>query len=252
MSEPFDSSRQKFARAEEHFIDLQKKINEFIWSYPYERVIEPHPDDPKKLVHKFRLNKPLPPAIANIAADLAGNLRNALDNAAYDIAIASGLTNPKFTSFPFAGSVEQMANSLGRSKDLPKEIQSLFCGFQPYLGGDDLLWALNEICVADKHKMVIPIGAGAFRTAASVHVTGWFSMPDPHVWNRAKNEMEVVTILEGSTFEYDFDFRTFVAFNEIGVIDGKPVFSVLHEIGSKVHRILIGMEAEARRLKIIK
>jgi hypothetical protein len=145
-----------------------------------------------------------------------------------------------------------MVSSIGRAKDLPPQIQSLFCGFQPYLGGDDLLWALNEICVADKHKMVIPVGAGVLRTSASVHVTGWFSMPDPHVWNRAKNEMEVVTILEGSTFEYNFDFRMFIAFNEIQIVDGKPVVSVLHEIGGKVKSILMAMEAESRRLKIVK
>jgi hypothetical protein len=77
-------------------------------------------------------------------------------------------------------------------------------------------------------------------------------MPDPHVWNRAKNEMEVVTILEGSTFEYNFDFQVFVAFNDIQVIDGKPIIRVLHEIASKVKSILMGMEAESYRLKIIK
>jgi len=46
-----------------------------------------------------------------------------------------------------------MSNSLGRAKDLPKEIHSLFCGFQPYRGGDDVLWALNEVCVADNTKL---------------------------------------------------------------------------------------------------
>ena len=252
IPDPLESSRRKVTRAEEHFGDLQRKVNEFGWSNPYARVVEPHPDKANHVVHKIKVTKEIPAPVAEIVADVAQNLRNALDNAAYAVAVAAGNPNPKNCSFPFAKSAADMVSSIGRAKDLPLQIQSLFCGFQPYLGGNELLWALNEICITDKHMMLIPIGNGVFRASANVSGTGYFSMPDPHVWNRAKNEMEIITLGPGAEYKCDFDFRLFVAFNEIQIVDGQPVPGVLERIGCMVNRILLGMEAEARRLGYFK
>jgi hypothetical protein len=248
LAHPFESSRRKIARAEEHFTDLQQRIVEFTRLNPYERVIEPHPERPDHVVHKIKLTQALPQSLADITGDIVQNLRNALDNAGYAVAVACGCKDPKYSAFPFAGSVAQMANALGRSKDLPQPIQSLFVGFQPYLGGDDFLWALNEMCVADKHKMLIPIGTGILRSGASVCGTGFFSMPNPHVWDRSRNEMPLITLGPGAEFEYQFDFHLFVAISNIKIVDGKPVVNVIQRIGSKVERILAAIEMESRRL----
>lgn len=160
MNDPLSSSRQKLARAEKHFADLQREILEFSQQNPYEQVAEPHSDKQGFTVEKVRMTKEIPATIADLTADIAISLRSALDNAGYAIAVAAGVNNPRHCAFPFAGSAAQMANALGRSKDIPERIQSLFCGFQPYKGGNDLLWALNEVADTDKHKMVIPIGQG--------------------------------------------------------------------------------------------
>jgi hypothetical protein len=252
MSDHFESSRRKVGRAKEHFLNLHREIEKFTLVNPYERVIEPHPDNPDHMIHKIKMTKEIPASIPDITADVVNNLRNALDNAGYAVAVASGVPDPKFSAFPFAGSVAQMANSLGRSKDVPKEIQSLFCGFQPYLGGDDILWALNEICNGDKHKMVIPIGTAMIRVAAGVEAVGYFSMPNDHVWNRAKNEMELLTLGVNTKFKYNFHFSFSVAFNNIQIVDGDPVLRVLDELCGRVERILACIEAESRRLRIIK
>ena len=224
---------------------------DFIQENPYEYVVEPHPEKPDHEVYKLKLTKAIPDSIGDITGDMAQNLRQSLDHAAYAVAVASGKTDPKFTAFPFAGSVGQMANALGRSKDVPPQIQSLFCGFLPYPGGNDLLWALNEIAVGDKHKIAVPIGQGAFRAGAAVRGTGFFRMPDPHVWDRTKNEMEVITLGPGAEFNYNFDFRLFVAFNEVKLVDGQPILTIMQKIGQIVDRVLTAIEAEARRLKIV-
>ncbi|MGD0790545.1 MAG: hypothetical protein ABR920_02135 [Terriglobales bacterium] len=253
MADPFESSHRKIARAKEHFLNLHREIEKFTLINPYERVIEPHPNKPDHVVHKIKMTKEIPASIADTTADLVQNLRNALDNAAYAVAVATGKTAAKNAAFPFARSVTEMANSLGRSKDLPKEIQSLFCGFQPYLGGDDILWALNEICNGDKHKMVIPVGTAIVRLGASVQGTGgYFRMPDPHVWDRTKNEMVLITFGPKTEFKYDFNFGFFVVFNDIQIVDGKPILGVLDELCGKVERIVMCIEAESRRLRFIK
>ena len=232
-------------------MDLGRKIGEFTRLDPYERVIEPDPNTPEHCIYKIKLTKPIPDGIADIVGDLAHNLRSALDNAGYAVAVASGVADPKFSAFPFAGSVNQMVNALGRAKDVPHQIQSLFCGFQPYLRGDDLLWALNEICNGDKHKMLTPIGVGTFRTRGFLQGTGFVSMPSSHVWNRDKNEMEVFTARTDAKLDYNFDFSLFIAFNDIQIVEGEPVLRVLETLFHKVERILLGIEAECRRLKII-
>ena len=53
MSDPLESSRRKFARAEEHFDSLQREVSAFEYSNPYERVVEAHPDKPDHVLHKI-------------------------------------------------------------------------------------------------------------------------------------------------------------------------------------------------------
>jgi hypothetical protein len=100
--------------------------------------------------------------------------------------------------------------------------------------------------------MVIPIGTGMVRAAAGIEVRGFFSMPEPHVWNRTENEMELVTLGADAKFNYNFHFRFSVAFNDIQVVDGQPVLGVLDELCGKVESIFLCIEAECRRLGIIK
>ena len=252
MSDPFASSLSKIARAKEHFTEFERCIDEFHNLHPYEQVAENDPNQAGFVIHKMKLTKPLPDAVGNVLGDLVGNLREALDTAAYAIAVASGKTDPKFTAFPFAGSIGQMAQSLGRSKDLPKEIHSLFCGFQPYLGGDDLLWLLNEICNSNKHKVVTPVGVGLMRQEASVRTVGYFSMPNPHVWDSEKNEMEIITLGPDTKFNYNFNFDIFVAFGDIKLVAGQPVLPVIDNLFGKIERILMAMAAESKRLGIVK
>ena len=77
-------------------------------------------------------------------------------------------------------------------------------------------------------------------------------MPDPHIWNSAKNEMILLTLGPGAEYNYEFSFYIFVAFSEIKIVGGKEVFGLLYSLGCKVHSILMAIEAEARRIGLIK
>jgi hypothetical protein len=252
MSDPFADAKSKLAWANKRFADLQREVRNFGQLYPYKEIVEPHPDKPGHQVRKIRLIQALPPDIAHITAEIVNSLRSTLDVAGYAIALACGKSNPKSTAFPFAGSVDGMALTLGgRCKDIPPQIQSLFFGFQPYAGGDDLLWALNEICNTEKHKIVIPIGTGAYPMAEYAHGTGFMQIPSPHVWNSEKNEMELITLGPGAQFDYEFDFTLFVAFGQIKIVGHSELIDTLRKIGHKVDTILVAIEAESRRLGFI-
>ena len=249
MTNPFGDAKSKLAWAEKRFTDLQPEVNNFGNLNSYEEVIEPHPDKPDHQVHKIRLTQLLPRDIAHITEEVVNSLRSALDAASYAVALASGKSSPKYSAFPFAGSVTGMAQSLGGwCKDIPAPIQSLFFGFQPYAGGDDLLWSLNEICNTQKHKIVVPVGTGAYPMGARARGTGFFEMPTPHVWEGEKNEMKLITLGPGAQFDYEFNFRLFVAFGEIKVVGGSELLGTLYKIGHKVETILTAIEAESRRI----
>ena len=95
--------------------------------------------------------------------------------------------------------------------------------------------------------MLTPMATAALRH--HVRVEGeFFRMPLKHVWDRAKQEMELITIGPDATGKHDFTFTLFIAFNEIPIVDGQPVDRVLNELARVVERILLALEAETRRL----
>ncbi len=253
MVDPFDSSHRKMDRAEKHFSNLQGKVSAFVQSNPYHRVVEPDTNKPDHEVHKIKPSRELSGELNDIADDFGefvSNLRSALDNAGFAIASATGKPDAKNSYFSFSGSLKDW--NTGRCADLPREIQSLFFGFQPYFGGDDLLCAINAACNTDKHRSVVPAFTILAREYVSVRGTRFFEMPLEHSWDRAKNEMVVMTLGPGSPddVKYDFQFTAFVSLDKIPAITGEPILAIAHAMSSKVESILMAIEAECRRLKI--
>lgn len=249
VPKPFEASYNKVQWADGRMMDLLWEIQAFTQSIPYTEATEPDPEEPDHTVYKIKLTHDIPSSTVNLAGDIIHNLRSALDNAVFDIALATGKTDPRYAAFPFANTIDEMTNSLGRCKDVPTPIHSLFCGFQPYENGNDYLWALNKLSNTDKHRVLQPFGTGVFRGFASVRSTGgYFKMPDPHRWDSAKNEMEVITFGPGTKYEYQFDFQLYVAFADVAGLAGGNAISKLTNIGTTVYRTLRAMEAECRRL----
>ena len=257
MPDPFDSSRRKLDRAKKHLLDLQGKVSTFIQSDPYHRVVEPHVDKADHEIYKIKPTRELSREFDDMGDDFgefAQNIRNALDNAGYAIAVAVGKPEAKNCAFPFAGSLDKTVSAIGRCADLPREIRSLFFGFQPYFGGDDLLCAVNEACNTDKHCTVIPAFTLFVSERVAIRGTRFFEMPLEHTWDGTKNEMVLMTLGPGAPddVKYDFQFSVFVTLNEIDAVKGQPILATAHAMGCKIESILMAIEAETRRLGIIK
>lgn len=251
MIAPFETSRRKIAWAEKRLEELYWEIESFRQRDPYKRVIGPDPDNSGNVVHKMVLTQEIPESTLDLAAEIVNSLRTALDNAIFDVALATGVTDPRNAAFPFAGTIQDMPNALGRCKDVPPPIHSLCCGLQPYQEGNEALWALNKLSNTDKHRILRPFGTGVIRTGASVKGTGYFSMPDPHKWDSAKNEMEIIRLGPDTTFDYQFDFAAFVAFDDVTGLAGKNVPQTLAIIGTSTQCAVNAIEAECRRLNYI-
>ena len=135
MAHPFEAAHRKVARAKEHISNLKGETFAFFQAHPYIRVTETDPEDPRREIHKLQFTKGLPDLFYALTSDALHNLRDSLDNAGFALAMAAGNTHPLHAAFPFGGSAAEFENSLGRSKDIPKEFHSLFRSYGPYKGG---------------------------------------------------------------------------------------------------------------------
>jgi len=245
-ADPFHSSKRSIERANYHLNDLKRQSTEFFKTEPYETLVECEPDTGEH-TYKVKLVKPMPPSLETIAADAVNNLRSALDQACY----AFRTTKGRYTYFPFSDSATNFEPTLkGRCKTFPQEIIDLIRRLKPYKGGDDLLWALNELCNTNKHGVLAPIAVCTslvnFRNI-EIKETGGFQLFAPR-WDRTKNEMVFFRCVEGSTVEANIDFATHIVICDVLIVDGQPIEAVLHALINKVHGIVMAIEAEARRI----
>jgi hypothetical protein len=253
MPDPFDSAKRKLAWGRKRITELERETEEFFKETPCEAFAEPHPDIPEYTVHKIRLARRLPEDIPMIAGDAVDNLRAALDHAVYATAFASGRAKIANAFFPFAGSAARFESQLkGRCADVPIEIWPCLRAFKPYKGGNNLLVALNQACNSNKHALIVGFAMIVDNVSAKMRATGGFvSIPTVHIWNRAKNEMELFTEGPGVQRNGEFDFRSLVALSEVPGCDSEQAFRVLDAFSVEVERVINALEAESRRLGFI-
>jgi hypothetical protein len=201
MADLFESSRRKIARAKAHLADFDRQMHVFLRENPYRYVTYPDPQHPEHVIHKLRFEKGIPDSLIDLTDESIHHLRSCLDVAVYSLVAATGKVRPKSTAFPFAGSVGDFENNMkGRCKDVPEEIYPLFRAFKPYKGGDDVLWALNEVCVREKHTL---LGMALGSHLGGVTLTGGVvRMHLAPPWDRLKNEIGIGTFVRGTDLHY--------------------------------------------------
>ena len=255
MSDPFESSRRKIAWAKKNLANLNRRIDKFLSQKNlYTVFTEPDTHNPQHMVHKMRLVKQIPDGLSELTGNIIDDLRSALDHALFGIArIGKSATGPLNAYFPFAGDVSHFENNLrGRCKDIPVELWPLLRSYEPYKGGSELLFALNEVCGANKHGLLLPIGTATVTAETVIEGTGFWSMPAAPIWDWAKQEMELFTTGPQPKLRANIRVGFYIAFSEIDSVAGKPAIPVLDDFVRMVQTILSEIEAECRRLGIIK
>src|ERR1700720_3862881 len=137
MADPLHDSRYSVEHAKRRIRELEGEITVFNKTNPCARVLERDPNT-TEYVHKINLVKPLPVALSGIAFDVVTNLRSALDQAGFAIAVAAGKKG-KDAHFPFGDALAEVQSRAGRrSKDIPKKIFDVMVSAKPHKGGNDL------------------------------------------------------------------------------------------------------------------
>lgn len=249
MSDIFYSSKYSIARAKHHISDLKRQVTEFIKSEPG-AVFGEIDENTSEQVFKLKFIKPLPYHLPGIVADAVNNLRSALDQSIYAIAVTIGVAG-WWNLFPFSSDAAHFpSRAKGCCKGFPQEIIDLIGTFKPYKGGDDRIYTLNTLSNANKHATISLISTavttmqvkGSLAHSASI-------LGSSFDWT--KNEMEILREPIGVTSNVEFEISYFVTIRNVEFVNNVPVSRFFDNLASIVEGIVMALEAECRRIGLI-
>lgn len=249
--EGFWDSRLRLQWAKEGLADFERCAKIYFARTPREFIIEPDPDGVHER-HKLKFCRPLPVALTKHTVHVIEDLRAALDLAACDVARAKGLPVDK-VHFPFCKSSTDFKSRINSAcKDFPKEITGLFASYEPYAGGSDLLFAINELCNASKHAIITPV-ASIVGTSFPYIETSAATRPIRIIegYNSEENEITYAITERGLRWKYRAQFSFRICFGKVGKIEGRDVRDNIEGMIGTVATIVDEIEAELRRLGLM-
>jgi hypothetical protein len=150
--------RLKIDRAKKHFADLDAAIRAFESRKPYGFVMEIDPHFGYE-IYRFSEREAIPNEWAAIAGDCIHNLRSALDHLAVALVLHNSGTPTNYTAFPIGNDPADFESRVAsRLAGANAEAIKLVRSFKPHGGGDNPIFALHQLDIADKHELLIPLG----------------------------------------------------------------------------------------------
>jgi hypothetical protein len=254
----------KIERAKAQVSDVESRIQLWAQSNPYSVVSKINPHDPREEVWSF-IPKPIGFDLPVVIGEILHNIRSPLDQMLSAVAEMKRGTSDG-VAFPFGKTANIFEHSLAKQKKLlPAEAIDVIRALKPYKGGDDLLWAINELNRGDKHRpKLIPVltnsswqlGFMGVEKGGEVYIMGdrrsghlsvnqadgkpYVSAKNRHPY--AEGEVEFVTCAPGTKFHTDMKPLCQIAFGKIEVLKTEPVVKVLHQMRDLVESILLTFE----------
>lgn len=247
----FADSRLRIQWAKESLADFERCARIYFRRISYELVAEPDSDAIHEH-HKLRLGKPFPLTLTKYTVHVVEDLRAALDLAACDVARIANLSVDG-VHFPFCQSATDFKSRINSAcKGFPKGITDLFASYEPYTGGSELLFAINELCNRSKHKIIVPV-ASTVGTSLPYIETSSMTRPIRIMEGFASDEDEITFAIteRGLQWKYHAKFSFGICFGKVGAIEGRDVRDNLDGMIRAVATIVDEIEAESRRLGLL-
>lgn len=251
MADPFKSPKQLISHASDEIEAARGIVGQFINAQKYTPKV--HTDlITGEQIYRIKVQGPsLPDKLSNIVKDAAGNLRDALDHAVYSGALVISGGTPTDTGFPFAKDAAGVIGELAgkRLAGNPVALRPVLAGFKPYEGGNDILWALNQIRNPNTHRFIVPVGAahgmGSLFIGHAVFTSGTRIYSK---WDPTTKEIEYMRLGRGSTANYQVDPAIAVVFEGINAMVGKPLIPSLDAMVAEVDNVVRAIEVAAAKI----
>jgi hypothetical protein len=240
----------KVERAKEHVRDLETLVQGFLQSNPYEIVVQDEPDTGDR-VFRVKVNSEPPLKWSAIIGDAIHNLRAALDLLVCELVRGEGNPVTVETGFPIFKSAKAFKSGFsGKVKGAPKEAIDLIKRAKPYKGGNEPLWWLHRLDIADKHRVLITVGS-AYHSFILDAARAFDDFPDlppelvipqdvtiPIAIKPADRQWPLkdgaivfkVSRESRSKMDENTQFAFEVAFGEGEVVQGEPLIPTLHQL----------------------
>ncbi|MGA7579667.1 MAG: hypothetical protein ACLQUW_03200 [Desulfobaccales bacterium] len=254
MTDLLHSANLRLSRGKYHITDLNERIRSFLQEGTYTIIRE----DNLNGIHEsqkitIKLTKPIPDNFTTIAADAIDNLRSALDHAWYAIANASkALSADKRAYFPIPDTIRGLENFIStKGARYPKDIIALLREIEPYRGPNGYLWALNWICVKNKHRLIAPIAMLANVEMIHAFSYGTAKQIDRPIFDSSKNEIVFYAPIRDTTIKYNINITFDIAFHETGIPHPGSAINILSLFAEIVDDVINGLERIAKSLRYI-
>ena len=162
MSHALDGPRLKISRAHMHLESLRERVQRFSNGNPY-GVVADYDGHTDKCVLRAHVFDHPPQEWGIIIGDIAHNLRSALDQLIWQLALLQTSTPYVKTAFPiFDAFTKYRDNGRRVIQDLTRRQATLVKWLQPYRRGDEAeghpLWLLQDVNNTDKHRVIQTVG----------------------------------------------------------------------------------------------
>jgi hypothetical protein len=249
MADELGDAKENLQWADENIGKLNAAFNAFFACKPYQLVTDV--DVQRQKITEKIIPDQIPWHFKLMARDVVHTLRIPLDILACRLAVANGQPTDGIyypirqskTAFESTGTQGAIVKQFGAAAVAWLTAQ------QPYFGGDNLVWAIHEIDKVDKHIELrsvhptaspgnITIIGGSVHPGINPFVIG-AEAPDP-----SDNSFVLISydFRNAHTVQHQGPPTLFVAFRDVGPIEGKPVPVFLREAHTRVSAIIADAE----------
>jgi hypothetical protein len=214
MTEPiFQGSLVKLRRASKFIDELESLLDDFNKDQPFSAsfIFESNPPQ----IHLAW--KGLSREVGAVLGDAIHNLRASLDLMASELARIRGVSD-RNVYFPFAANAENFPKAI-KDRNFTKagaDAVDLLHTFSPYCGGNELLRAIHDLDIEDKHTALLNT-----EKRMNIALHGSYDITNPQL-----NTLS----LEGSTIQHFFPKGC--------PLEGQPVIETLRKVAREVEHVL--------------
>lgn len=237
MSDRLYGPKLKIKWAHQHIGEIAESITRYIQTEPAIFFKKLDAETSEEVTYA-RLTRRLPEDVVMKTSYVVHNLRAALDQTAFALAVDNGAEGRVLRDvyFPIANSADDFKGPGCQRKIamLSTEAQRFIEKYQPYKGVNDDLWTLNELDVLDKHKVLIDVGSeGALRnfSESSVHPITVKAVG----WKTFDEDIELWRHPAGTEQQPKAEFAIIISFRDV-FFEGKreSIPAALHRIAKVV------------------
>lgn len=252
--ESFESPKILISGAKTSIENFTSECSSFIDNCTYDIVRHIDPQTEQQVI-KLRFHHRIPPKMRIAASHVVNDLRHALDHSVCEAAVLLGRANGKGVYFPFGRTQKNLDEQIAaHCKNVHTDLIIFIRTFKPHYGGDDLLYALSALAGQNKHQHILRISRGSKGFVIESKDYPWMLNPTAGTtigiskWNDLRNELEFIRFGKSVTGNIDARpvIQVVLGTGEAPLADPAP--TVLNAFAGKVEGIVLGIEAETRRI----